>query len=242
MVSRTISGVALAIASASLVALWATPDFARGGRGGGGGFRGGGGFGGGGFRGGSMSMSRPSGGSMAGSGRSRPSTRPGKPSQLPSGGAGDRPGAGGGGRPPSGGGGNRPDRPGGGGDRPGRPDRPDNSLPDNGRPPDCPGCGGGGEPPDHRPPVIVVPPGGYWGDYWGYGWGWDDWWAYPSVAEQPAAPPPEVGAVYDALPADCQRVSTGPRPYYACGGSLYFEPRYEGDTLVYVVIAGPLSS
>jgi hypothetical protein len=82
----------------------------------------------------------------------------------------------------------------------------------------CPGCGGSGE-------------------RWG---GWVDHpvaagVAVGAVAGMTAA---AIGASYYALPPGCPPYPWGGYTYYSCGGSWY-QPQYEGDTVVYVTIPDP---
>jgi hypothetical protein len=44
--------------------------------------------------------------------------------------------------------------------------------------------------------------------------------------------------MYYALPSGCSPYAWHGYSYYGCGGH-YYEPRYEGDTVVYVTIADP---
>jgi hypothetical protein len=46
------------------------------------------------------------------------------------------------------------------------------------------------------------------------------------------------GSSYYARPAGCAPYYTH---YYSCGG-VYYEPRYEGDTVVYVTVPDPGTS
>ena len=43
------------------------------------------------------------------------------------------------------------------------------------------------------------------------------------------------GSMYYALPYGCSAYYNS---YYSCGG-MYYEPRYEGDTVVYVTVPDP---
>jgi hypothetical protein len=47
-----------------------------------------------------------------------------------------------------------------------------------------------------------------------------------------------VGSRYYALPAGCAPYPYSGLTYYSCGGA-YYAPRYEGDTVVYVVVDRP---
>jgi hypothetical protein len=47
-----------------------------------------------------------------------------------------------------------------------------------------------------------------------------------------------VGSMYYSLPAGCSPYAYGGYGYYSCGG-VYYEPRYEGDTVVYVTVPDP---
>lgn len=189
------------------------------------------GFGGGGFRGGgSMSMSR--GGSFSrgsssfgrgsferGSGSERGSkgtfTRGGehsKPSDS------TRPGQGGSGTQI--GGGDRPSQlPSGGGS--GRPIDPGNRPGGGGsgterptHPISCPGCGGSGTE------------------------GWFDHPIAAGVVIGAAATAIAIGATYYALPPGCPPYYWNSFTYYSCDG-IYYEPQYEGDTIVYVTVPDP---
>jgi hypothetical protein len=44
--------------------------------------------------------------------------------------------------------------------------------------------------------------------------------------------------MYYALPPGCPSYGYGGYGYYHCGG-VYYEPRYEGDTVVYVTVPDP---
>jgi hypothetical protein len=74
------------------------------------------------------------------------------------------------------------------------------------------------------------------------GWGWNGWgdhypwggfWAGAAIGAAAA-----YGAWYYSLPPDCSPYSWGSYGYYHCGG-VYYEPRYEGDTIVYVTVPDP---
>jgi hypothetical protein len=199
------------------------------------------GFGGGGFRGGgSMSMSRgggfsrgsmgggssfgqqgvnSSGGTFSRSGNyNRPSTtdRPGQGGSSTQIGGGDL-------RPaqlPSGGGGagSRP----GGGDGSSRPIDPSNRPGGGGsgterptHPISCPGCGGDGTQGWFDHPIAAGI-------------------AIGAVAGAAAA----IGSYYYALPPDCPPYYWSELTYYSCGGAWY-QPQYEGDTIVYVTVPDP---
>jgi len=47
-----------------------------------------------------------------------------------------------------------------------------------------------------------------------------------------------IGSMYYALPPGCGSYAWGGYGYYHCGG-VYYEPRYEGDTVVYVTVPDP---
>jgi hypothetical protein len=76
--------------------------------------------------------------------------------------------------------------------------------------------------------------------------GWGGWGDYPvgaglaigAVAGFTAA---AIGSAYYALPHGCAPYPYGGYSYYSCGGA-YYEPRYEGDTVVYVTVPEPGSS
>lgn len=145
----------------------------------------------------------------------RPTTRPGQ------GGSGTqlggrelkpatRPGGGGSGTQ-IGGADSKPSRPGqGGSGTQWQPgNRPDNS---------CPGCGGSGERWD----------------------GWDGWVDHPIAAGVVigAARAAALGAVYYDLPPGCVQSYWSGYSYYSCDG-VYYQPEFQGETVVYVVVPDP---
>jgi hypothetical protein len=72
------------------------------------------------------------------------------------------------------------------------------------------------------------------------GWGWGGWVDYPFLAGAAFAftTAAVMGSMYYGLPAGCPPYYYGGYSYYHCGGA-YYEPRYEGDTVVYVTIPDP---
>jgi hypothetical protein len=70
--------------------------------------------------------------------------------------------------------------------------------------------------------------------------GWGGWTDYPFLAGAAFAwtTAAIVGSMYYALPPGCPPYSWGGYGYYHCGGA-YYEPRYEGDTVVYVTVPDP---
>ncbi|MET0294687.1 MAG: hypothetical protein ABW042_06675 [Phenylobacterium sp.] len=72
------------------------------------------------------------------------------------------------------------------------------------------------------------------------GWGWGGWVDYPFLAGAAFAwtTAAVFGSMYYALPPGCPPYAWGGYSYYHCGG-VYYEPRYEGDTVVYVTVADP---
>jgi hypothetical protein len=77
-------------------------------------------------------------------------------------------------------------------------------------------------------------------------WGgdWDGWGDYPigagiaigAVAGMTAAA--VYGSAYYALPPGCSPYPWHTYTYYSCGGA-YYQPQYEGDTVVYVTVPDP---
>ncbi|HSG24111.1 MAG TPA: hypothetical protein VLA64_14275, partial [Azonexus sp.] len=77
-------------------------------------------------------------------------------------------------------------------------------------------------------------------------WGgdWDGWGDYPigagiaigAVAGMTAAA--VYGSAYYALPPGCSPYPYAAYTYYSCGGA-YYQPQYEGDTVVYVTVPDP---
>ena len=47
-----------------------------------------------------------------------------------------------------------------------------------------------------------------------------------------------IGSAYYSLPYGCSPYHWGGYGYYSCGGA-YYQPQYEGDTVVYVQIEDP---
>ena len=47
-----------------------------------------------------------------------------------------------------------------------------------------------------------------------------------------------IGTRYYTLPPACSPYPYGGYNYYYCGGAYYY-PQYQGDTVVYVVVAKP---
>lgn len=79
------------------------------------------------------------------------------------------------------------------------------------------------------------------------GWGWDDdrhpvaaGVAFGTAAAVTSAVVTSavVGSRYYALPGGCAPYPYSGFTYYSCGG-VYYAPRYEGDTVVYVVVDRP---
>jgi hypothetical protein len=70
--------------------------------------------------------------------------------------------------------------------------------------------------------------------------GWGGWVDYPFLAGAAVAwtTAAVIGSMYYALPPGCPPYAYGGYSYYHCGG-MYYEPRYEGDTVVYVTVPNP---
>lgn len=230
--------LATALGIAAMVLAPALAD-ARGGRGGGG-RGGGGGFrasgatsvsrGGGGFSGGRSSYagSRSSGGFSGARASSRPSegfsSRPA---------AANRPAAGGGAyaanRPGGGAAANRPGAGGGGQYNRGSGNRVDGSG----------NRVNGGNNRVNNGNINVGNNVNFDGGDWDHGWDWDDNYhpiaagvAFGTAAAVTSA---AIGSMYYSLPPSCSPYAGS---YYYCGG-IYYEPRYEGDKVVYVVVDQP---
>lgn len=82
--------------------------------------------------------------------------------------------------------------------------------------------GPGPHPPGPPPP----PPGPYWPGYWGPAVAWD---AVTALA---------IGTVIATIPPECVTVSVKGVSYRDCNGN-WFEPRYDGHTVVYIAVADP---
>lgn len=75
------------------------------------------------------------------------------------------------------------------------------------------------------------------------GWGWDDRDYHPVAAgvafgTAAAVTSAALGSRYYSLPPACSPYPYSGLTYYSCGGA-YYAPRYEGDTVVYVVVDRP---
>lgn len=74
--------------------------------------------------------------------------------------------------------------------------------------------------------------------------GWGGWHDYPIArgaaigAVAVATTAAVLGSAYYALPPACAPYPWKTYTYYNCGGA-YYRPQYEGDTVVYVVVAKP---
>jgi len=73
--------------------------------------------------------------------------------------------------------------------------------------------------------------------------GWGGWNDYPvgaglAVGTAAAVTAAAIGSTYYSLPPSCAPYPYGGYSYYQCGG-VYYEPRYEGDTVVYVTVPQP---
>lgn len=76
--------------------------------------------------------------------------------------------------------------------------------------------------------------------------GWGGWNDYPvgaglAFGTAAAVTAAAWGSVFYSLPAGCSPYPYAGYSYYHCGGA-YYEPRYEGDTVVYVTVPEPGSS
>ena len=219
-------------AALCLVVVSGAADAQRRGGGARGGMRAGGGRPSGGMRpsGGTRTSVNPNIGRSAGG--ARPTTLPSTPGrtgtaagQLPS-----RPGGGGGGIQAGGGAANRPGA-GGGGIQGGGQNRP-SQLPSR------PGAGGGGIQGSgnrgdiniDRDNIANINHGGDW-DNWHPGWAAG---AVVGAAVAAAA----IGSMVYALPPGCGSAYYTGYTYYDCGG-VWYQPQYEGDDVVYVVVENP---
>jgi hypothetical protein len=75
-----------------------------------------------------------------------------------------------------------------------------------------------------------------------HGWDWDDHYhpvaagvAFGTAAAITSA---AIGSMMYSLPPACAPYPYGGYSYYSCGG-VYYEPRYQGDKVVYVVVEQP---
>lgn len=77
------------------------------------------------------------------------------------------------------------------------------------------------------------------GDWDGWG-GWNDypWGAGLALGTAAAWTAAAIGSTYYSLPYGCPPYPYGGYTYYSCGGSWY-QPQYEGDTVVYVTVPDP---
>ena len=110
-----------------------------------------------------------------------------------------------------------------------------------------PGPGPGPHPPGpgpgpHPPPPPPPPPGP-----WGWGWDDDPFWNYPLataatigvVAGATAAvTSAALGGTVTTLPSSCVTVFRDDLTYFQCG-SVWYQPRYAGLGVTYVVVNAP---
>jgi hypothetical protein len=76
------------------------------------------------------------------------------------------------------------------------------------------------------------------GDWDGWG-GWNDYpWGVGAGFVAGAVTAAAIGSTYYSLPYGCSPYPYGGYSYYSCGGSWY-QPQYEGDTVVYVTVPDP---
>ena len=71
--------------------------------------------------------------------------------------------------------------------------------------------------------------------------GWDGWVDHPvaaGVVIGAVAAARTIGATYYSLPPECPPYYWNELYYYSCDG-LYYQPQYEGDTIVYVTVPDP---
>jgi hypothetical protein len=85
---------------------------------------------------------------------------------------------------------------------------------------------------------------GNWNNGWGDGWG--GWVDHPIAAgvvtgAVVGAAAGAWGSTYYDLPVGCASYPYGGYGYYSCGGA-YYQPQYEGDTVVYVTVPDPATS
>jgi hypothetical protein len=74
--------------------------------------------------------------------------------------------------------------------------------------------------------------------YHGGGYRYDSWGHPVAAGAAMAAGAIAVGAVVASLPPQCSTVMMGAVTYQNCGGT-YYQPRYEGTTVQYVVVNPP---
>jgi len=77
----------------------------------------------------------------------------------------------------------------------------------------------------------------------GSGNGWGGWVDHPVAAgvvtgAVVGATAAAVGSTYYDVPAGCPPYSSGGYTYYSCGGA-YYQPQYQGDTVVYTTVPQP---
>lgn len=72
--------------------------------------------------------------------------------------------------------------------------------------------------------------------------GWDGWVDHPIAAGivigAVAGATATIGSAWYSLPADCPPYYWDNDYYYSCDG-IWFEPQYEGDTIVYIAVPDP---
>jgi hypothetical protein len=77
----------------------------------------------------------------------------------------------------------------------------------------------------------------------GWGNGWGGYVDHPVAAgvvtgAVVGATAAAVGSTYYDVPAGCPPYTSGGYTYYSCGGA-YYQPQYQGDTVVYTTVPEP---
>ncbi len=82
---------------------------------------------------------------------------------------------------------------------------------------------------------------------WGWGWDNDPFWDYPLATAAAvgvvagataAATSVALGSTVTVLPSNCVTVFSGDLTYFQCG-SVWYQPRYAGSGVAYVVVSAP---
>ncbi len=106
-----------------------------------------------------------------------------------------------------------------------------------GRPGQRPGGGNNINNSGNRYNNVNINNNGNWGGDWN---GWGDYPIGAGIAIGAMAGMAAVayGSAYYALPGGCSPYPYRAYTYYSCGGA-YYQPQYEGDTVVYVSVPDP---
>lgn len=102
-------------------------------------------------------------------------------------------------------------------------------------PPPGPGPRPPGPPPGPGPHPPGPPPPPY---HWDWDDGWHPWATAAAVGVVAGVTAAAIGDVYYGLPSNCVSVLVGSVTYFQCG-SVWYQPRYAGTGVTYIVVTPP---